>query len=221
MALEQRADVDLNAEGKRIEHVVHTAAVSRTQVERACQVVVESDVDPVVPGQAHAPSRRARRTLVATNEDLLRSPRKYVVAGTSDTEFVAEIEFGACLKVGDIAVGSVRAAQEPRVRNRVAKSKIDEGRDRIKSVGKMIAPVNGHMTSAQSLRGACGRERAVQAGVEIKSTPFRGISETQVRISHAIRGGGAGLRGRRIDEEIWHAHVHGKVFAKAVANGRV
>ena len=44
---------------------------------------------------------------------MLRPPWKYVVAGGSDTEFVAQIEFGASLKVRDIAVGDVRAVQEP------------------------------------------------------------------------------------------------------------
>ncbi len=58
MALEQRTYVHLNAEGERVEHAVHTAAVSRTQVERARQVVVDSKVDPIISGQAYASFRR-------------------------------------------------------------------------------------------------------------------------------------------------------------------
>src|SRR5216683_4396273 len=85
----------------------------------------------------------------------------------------------------------------------------------------MIAPVNRHVASAQSLRAACRWNRALQARAEVKSRPFRGICETQVRISHAIRGGRSRLRSRRLEEEIRYAHVHGKVFGKGVANGRV
>ena len=57
--LEEGADVHPNAEGKRIEGAVHTAAVSRAQIERARQVVVGSEVDPIVSREAYAPFRRA------------------------------------------------------------------------------------------------------------------------------------------------------------------
>src|SRR5215471_7988409 len=85
----------------------------------------------------------------------------------------------------------------------------------------MVVPVHGYVASAQSFLTACDWDRAVDACAEVESRPFRGISETQIRISHAIRGGGARLRGGRLDEEIRNAHVHGKVFAKAVADCRV
>src|SRR5262249_40776144 len=136
-------------------------------------------------------------------------------------KFAPQIEFGASLKVREGAVRDVGAVQETCVGNRVAEAEINKGGERIESVGKMIVPVNCHVSRAQHLRRACGRERAAQAGAEIKSKPFRGISETQVRVPHAIRGGRARLRGRRLDEEVWYAHVHGKVFAEDVANGRV
>jgi hypothetical protein len=56
--LKQGADVHPNAEGKRVEDAVQTAAVSRAQIERARQVVVDSEVDPIISGQADAPFRR-------------------------------------------------------------------------------------------------------------------------------------------------------------------
>lgn len=59
MALEQRANVHLNAERERVQHVVHAAAVSRTQIKGARHVVVESEVNAVVSRQAYAPFFRA------------------------------------------------------------------------------------------------------------------------------------------------------------------
>ena len=56
---EQGTDVYLDAEGKRVEQAVHTAAVSGSQVERARQVVVDSKVDPIISGEAYAPFHRA------------------------------------------------------------------------------------------------------------------------------------------------------------------
>src|SRR5438132_3598789 len=149
------------------------------------------------------------------------APWKYVVAGSSDTEFVAQIEFGASLKVRDIAVGDVRSVKEPCVGNRVGKADIDKRREQIKFVGKMIAPVHRHVASAEAFRGACRWGRSVQARAEVKSRPFRDIRETQIRISHTTRGGRACLRSRWLEEEIRYTHVHGKVFAKRVTNGRV
>ena len=221
MFLEQGADVHLKTEGECVEHAIYAAAVSRTQIERTRQVVVESEVDAVVSGQAYASVRRAWRTLATTEEDLLRSPRKYVVPGSSDAEFVAEIKFGASLKVRDITVGDVRAMQESRIGNRVAKTEIDKGRERIKSVCKMIAPVNRHVTGAQPFRGACRGDCDVQARAQVKSRLFCGIPETQIPIPHAARGSRACLRSGRLDEEVQYTHAHGKVLAKGVANGRV
>ena len=56
---EQGTDVYLDAEGKRVEDAVDTAAVSRVQIEHAGQVVVDSKVDPIVSGKAYAPFHRA------------------------------------------------------------------------------------------------------------------------------------------------------------------
>ena len=92
--LDQRGDVHGNAKREGIERAVNTSAVSRTQIERACQVVVESEIDSVVSGQACAAFRRTRGALATTEENLLRPPGEDVVAGSRDTEFVAQIEFG-------------------------------------------------------------------------------------------------------------------------------
>ena len=55
--LEQGSHVHLKAERKCIEHAVHTAAVSSTQIKRARQVVVDSEIDPIISCQADAPLR--------------------------------------------------------------------------------------------------------------------------------------------------------------------
>src|SRR5215469_1090950 len=111
--------------------------------------------------------------------------------------------------------------QETCIRNRVGEAEVHKGGESIKFMGKVIAPVNRHMTSAQSLRSAAGWNRAVQARVEIKCRPFRGISQAHVRVSHATRKGCTRLRCRRRDEEIGYTHVHRKVFAENVANCRI
>jgi hypothetical protein len=52
---EPRGDIQLNPEGNRINGAVRTVAVAGAQIHRAREIVIESEVDPVVPGQAHAP----------------------------------------------------------------------------------------------------------------------------------------------------------------------
>jgi hypothetical protein len=53
--LEPRGDVQLNAEGNCIKDAVRTVAVVGAQIHKAREIVIESEIYPVVPGQARAP----------------------------------------------------------------------------------------------------------------------------------------------------------------------
>src|SRR5215469_13900931 len=87
--------------------------------------------------------------LAAAKEDLLRSPREYVVGGSGDAELVANIKFGACLEVRNIAISDVRPVQKPRVRNRVAKTEIEK---RCKKI-KFAEGVEGAPSSSSAAMG--------------------------------------------------------------------
>jgi hypothetical protein len=52
---EPRPDVQLNAEGNRIKNAVRTVAIACAQIHKTGEIVIESEVYPVVPGQARAP----------------------------------------------------------------------------------------------------------------------------------------------------------------------
>ena len=51
---EPRGDVQLNPEGNRIKDAVRTVAVAGAQIHKAREIVIEAEVYPVVPRQAHA-----------------------------------------------------------------------------------------------------------------------------------------------------------------------
>lgn len=154
-------------------------------------------------------------------DDGLRAPGSHIVRGSRQAER-SGVNFRASFGLKVVTKGDERAVKVLGIADSVTDSRVNERSENAQSVFKMVGPIPGNMTSAETLFGLAGWRRKVDSGIVVKEFAGEVPLEVCAKAAQAIAGDCLRIvllhRRRSAYKVVRNAQVHTEMAGKVVAH---